>query len=198
MKNILVAMSLLCFSSAAHAQQFELGANAGLVYRIKTENNGITQPSATFPFTAIKGMVNHKRWQVGLGVGYSRESHQGMLPSLGGRAWPTSTHEDQVPLQLFANHVYNSRKTQLYYGLSAGIVVASSTTINTATGDVMSPRHNGYNFLSVGPQVGGTRYVSKHLGINAEIKANANIFTDAPIAYSNAALTFGAGIRYRL
>ncbi len=221
MKKLLLSLFASTLVATSFAQNVELGINGGIMTNMApSTTNGIlgilnkTNPFIYAPNVAIKLMNSPKKWQFGLSLEYRQFTYreiilngnilQGMhldnLHDLTKDEYHTQIKRPgYVPLKGFINRKFTLNKLELYAGVSAGLGVVVH---NKATNEVYYDNSiDGYAAI-VGLQTGATYYITRRIGINAELAADYTTFMlhdyDV-ISYSYSTWAFPAtvGVRYK-
>lgn len=183
MKPILfTAIAVLAFNTT-FAQKWELGLNGGIVWNTLPsyiEKTEYTAPSKLSLMGNVKLMRNFKKWQVGLSVSAMQLTYINKMQFwLEDMSTPFSEEpfgdkvvmaNPAVPVTLFVNRKVDFKRVELYGGLSAGYVYLSQR-IKYFTGATFQTYHNTGSGYTIGAQLGGTYYITRHIGLNGELSA---------------------------
>jgi hypothetical protein len=214
MKPILLSAFALLLVQTASAQKIEFGANGGISYN--TAPQVYTQGAEAYvnrkaSELTLAGSIEAKyirhAWEYGVKVEYRELSYQeqplfwllnqylpmGIGPVDYNKA---DIAKPAIPVKLFVNRRVNFHRLETYGGLSGGFVfVTNSHDPNFSTG--YEKRINGAGYC-LGLQIGGTYFVSKHIGVNAEISADYMNLTAEHNNYRLLACLPSLGVRYKL
>lgn len=198
MKNLVLIAIATALSLQANAQKIELGANVGGNFSCSPPVNNFS------PDISIKAAYNiNKHLQAGISSSVHSQAYEITYDMSWWENYPRFRYTPGSvavnSIKAFVNAKQQVGKTILYAGLSGGYVMALHRReyyINERPG-------NGY---TVGAQAGATFYVTKKLGINAELGANyINMWGDGDFSRNEAhthlsAFNFPAtvGIRYNI
>ena len=221
MKKFLLSLLVSYLVGPSFAQNVELGINGGIMTNMApSTTNGIlgilneTNPFIYAPNVAIKLMNSPKKWKFGLSLEYRQFTYreiilngnilQGMhLDNL--RPLTKDEYHTQikrpgyVPLKGLINRKVTFDKLELYVGVSAGLgVVIHNKPTNEVNYD---NSFNGYAAL-FGLQTGATYYITKRIGLNAELAADYTSFmlhkSDISYSYTSWAFPATVGVRYKI
>lgn len=189
MKCLFLSALLFAIATIVFAQKFEIGLNGGI------GNNTVPTISDTYPFNShkkappasavglLKLAYNYKKWKFGIEADYINLSCEfvqaqyylinGQLVQLySGKTVNATLGNPALPVKLFANRRIAFKHLETYYGISAGYVFLRNGFIPLATEwSPVSPSNYGHG-LCAGLQIGGTYFISKHFGLNAELQGN--------------------------
>ena len=217
MKPTLFILALF-ITTCVSAQKYEFGFNGGINYTTKVENVEYNptiygQPAKPFstPLTAsIKLLRNHMNWQYGVSIEVSEAEYKVIPPIhytciLRYSPSPYDYHpyyglyrSKYYPVKFLLNRKFKSGSFQNYAGINAGYVFLSKA--GSTDLDMVLPfvRENYYG-LTTGLQVGTTKYIGHHFGINAEFDANYLRFRQGFHYLTNFfTYSFNMGVRYRI
>ncbi len=224
MKKTIIAI-LVCAAATANAQKFEIGFNGGIgmntnlksawhKYSVPSEY----QPFPFLPVLSVKGIYNHKLWQYGLSLEYRRVAYlqkdfkavdlypqPTLLPGtcyeyFGPYRYIAIGSTPVIPVKIFVNRKIKLHRFETYAGLSAGyLFIENSHRKFHINLESMTPNNNGYNALSVGVQAGTTYFLTKRLGLNAEMTGDYLRFHSLNyIPVQMFSFPLSAGICYKL
>jgi hypothetical protein len=226
MKALFFSLAAFFAVTPAFAQKFEFGLNGGIGFNTApkignafpayiSENE---KPSSQSFTASAKGCYNYYKWQFGiesdvvnLSYSYTEHARHVYYPSYfkGYKGndiyYPGGTTEvnlaaPAIPVKFFVNRVIKLNKFQLYYGISAGCVfVTNSKIVVPLVGNYYPASANvSGRGSSVGVRTGGTYFISKHVGINAELAADYMYLNIANVKYKLYSTPATFGIRYKL
>ncbi len=230
MKKISIIIAFCFLITISQAQVFEVGINRGV--------SNTSQPNESL-YNGDKGKWSYatdlnlhmnfsERWQAGFSIGMTKWERTGNLLltaayniNLGSRKVNYLYAKRAVSIAFQGNHVipFKERyedfvRSNLYFGLSAGVVVTGNdgnitytkTNPNTPSEFTYISEFNyqsGYGTL-LGVQVGYTYYFGEHLGINLEFAPKITWVKTVDPKYNNANDTYNLfyfpttiGIHYR-
>jgi hypothetical protein len=167
MKSILILLALCC-SIQALAQQIEAGANAG---------GAFSSIPGFGPYFNVKGLIDLKKIQIGLGADYIGFIENNDLIYTTGNSSElvknNATTHHLVPQVIF-NVKWNRPKSILYIGVNGGYMNRMARTY-TLRRDLQneividqSP-FKTYQGFSIGGQLGVTANTKRRLRLNAEV-----------------------------
>ena len=212
MKKHLSVLLLALLGTIAHAQNFELGANAGATKGnslsdfhsspiIEEEVGRIRQSDEIAPYLSLKGIYNIKKWQVGVTVAYSETKIDYFIPGGNLSDYNAKRVESFFPVQVSLAHKFVFHHIEAYGGLSTGYMFTGSGIFGLSKSN---SDHNTFRYNYIGGiQIGATYFITKKIGINIELAGNyIHINTDEPDTQysSNHFFTMVTclGIRYKL
>lgn len=211
MKKTLLSICILLFAAITlYAQKFELGLNAGVQHNghlrnLPTHGPVMLEPQMSItPALSLKGIYNHKNWQLGLSIDYRKLNFaHTTLPQDGDFMTcilpPTTTGSiTYMPVSALVNRKFSLKKLDLYGGASVGYapIWASEGKYGDMPQKFSFANKGG---LCCGIQCGGNYRVNNRIAINAEVGANYIHFKqdkfDPSYTFSIPATL---GFRYRL
>lgn len=222
MKPIILTAIACITISAAYAQKWELGTDGGVVFNSVpsyTNATSLIRPSKLSLIGDVKLIRNFKKWQLGIEGSALRLTYinNGFYWPLTNEyiPGPLTTNSDYktiilanpaVPVTIFANKIFiNKNRLQVYAGLSVGYTYLSQT-FSYPSNFYLVHIHNEGDGYTFGFHMGGTYYLTKHIGLNGEIDAdyihlhysNWNGFNSNVHSYHVFAFPATLGIRYRI
>ena len=212
MKKILLSAMTICGAMMLHAQQLEVGVNGGKGFNSKpsftSESNYAvySQPqkhSVWSDVGSVKLLMNHQKWQFGAELGTRQLSYQRtayafiILPEAKMPYQTIYISKAAYTAKGFANRKVTTGKFESYAGVSVGYVLATKNEDALALAEEYYDHVNGNGFAA-GAQLGTTYFVTKHLGINAEVGADYMIITLGGATYNLFAFPATIGVRYKL
>jgi len=209
MKSILFCIGMMSTASL-FAQKVEIGLNGGIGFNTNpniTADGHYSFPdgksSRISPVAAVKAMLNRNKWQYGIQVDYRKLSYQALpLFAFGGVSEPAHTatvyiSKAAIPFKAFINRKITYGRLETYAGISAGCWLATKCEDPEALLPDYFDHVNGNGF-SVGLQGGGTYYITKRMGVNAEVNGDLLWLTVGAASYRLIDFLVILGIRYRL
>ncbi len=221
MKPIFLIAIAFFVINTSFAQKWELGTDGGVVFNTIpsfTNATSLIRPSKLSLTGDVKLIRNFKKWQLGIEGSALRLTYinNGVyLPLTNDNIpGPFSKNSDYktiilanpaVPVTIFANKIFiHKNQLQMYAGLSAGYAYLSQT-FSYPSNFYFVHVHNEGDGYTFGFHVGGTYYLTKHIGLNGEIDANYihlhyskwNGFNENVHSYYVFAFPATLGIRYR-
>lgn len=210
MRSTLFAIAIMASAATVKAQKFEFGLSGGVAsYSVHDNYMGIAyqdfkhfQSAVVAPIAGLKAIYNTGKYQVGLGVEGSSFSYKCIrYPEAGPFMSPMPVVQFktlEMPVSLFANRVIKARAFVLYGGLSVQYIVS-----NTQPKVIYPPAmENGGNIansrIGGAAQAGATWFVTKHLGINAEVAAQYSRPAAGPLDKNKVIVPAMLGIHYKL
>jgi hypothetical protein len=210
MKDIIFSILILSATASSFAQKFELGINGGLAhYNIHDSPQGFDylnftgfQSSVIAPSISLKGMYIYKHYRFGIDAGYRVLTYKYIRePEAGWIFLATTTNKTtirEIPMNIFVNRTVTFNRLEVYGGFSAGyVLVDAKTEVLSPAGWPGSGRHSDGR-LTGGIQAGATFFVTKRLGINAEVQGVYNNFPAGPLDHNTISVPVSIGIRYKL
>lgn len=211
MKKTLLSICILLFAAITlYAQKFELGLNAGAQHSGYIRNlpmHGtviLASHKSVTPALSLKGIYNHKKWQLGLAIDYRKLNFAYTAITQEGN-WMTCILPDPntgsityTPVSVLVNRKFSLKKLDLYGGASIGYapIWASEGKFGDMPQKFSLANMGG---LCCGIQCGGNYRVNNRIAINAEVGANYIHFKqdkfDPSYTFSIPATL---GFRYRL
>jgi hypothetical protein len=223
MKISLLSILLLLFSVRAAAQHFEFGLNGGMVSNsvqnpdnnlvsntnIAPENYTKFQSSVVSPMVSASAMYDSKHYQYGIAVENYTINYKGSTYHyyyLAGSLFVENTlvqYKDQEqPLKLFVNRVFRFKRLAAYGGLAAEYIWSKTTAQvpgqpTNVMPELIPEEHN--DRLAADVHVGATYFVTKHIGINAEMACVYNhLPSGSPLCKRSFLFPGTLGVRYQL
>ena len=216
MKPSLFILALF-ITSFVNAQKYEFGFNGGINYTSSLRNltpyTFIENPSGatlSHPLTlSLKLLRNHNKWQYGVALESGEAKYKYQFVHFEYSSYYNPFQDDippiygvsvanYYPVKFILNRKFKTGNYKGYAGLNAGYVFIPMIGSNNK--EMVQPfNDNNYYGLCAGLQVGTTRYISRHIGINAEFDANYLQFRQGRgslLSFNTYSLNFG--IRYRL
>jgi hypothetical protein len=192
-------LCLLLLPLLSVAQKYEIGLNGGVapnsIFHVNTAYTEPLKPNAALTNFSAKFAFNHKCWQLGLAIDYRklRENYIDwrLFPGPGWSDNNVSQTITKAPVILFANRKLTLGRIESYAGLSAGYVLGHL--------DYFAPfdNSNGGGY-AIGAQAGASWFVTKHVGINAEVGVDyIHLINDVNVSYVFS-YPLMIGVRYRL
>ena len=218
MKSIFLSVFALFIAGTLSAQNFEFGLNAGeglntvpLFHTTPANETSLSRSAATSAFS-IKAMYVLPHWQIGISAERINLSYRfmyplppvvnnGIYPDEGG--YFNSENKIQIaapaiPLKLFLNRVITCYNFEAYFGLNLGYVFSPDLRWGeNAPGTSMVALSSYGDGPLAGAQVGATVFVTKHLGINAELSGDYISFNEGATNIKLAAFQSTLGVRYK-
>lgn len=176
--------------------------------------------SSTGPVVSLKAMRVTDHWKYGLFVDYSKYAYEvvwgGQIICYGVPSGMTNAEWEELeearrksqeatygrktisclPVKAFANRVFVRKKhMEVYGGLSIGYIFITKT--ETPQTEAFSFKNNGNIGYLGGLQLGATYFISKHIGVNAEVNADYMNITSGPSNFTviTVPVTIGARIK---
>jgi len=211
MRSLFLFLFAFSGTIAAFGQNFQIGLNGGIGYNTAP---GIISESSIAPVSqkhsdvsslaAIKAMLDHNKWQYGIqaaNMQLSYKAHENGV-FMPGTGYPISTtsvfiSKEAIPVKLFVNRKIAFQHLETYAGISAGYVLAKDCQDPAALAEEYYNHVNGNGF-SAGLQIGGTYFITKRIGVNAEIGGDYMAITIGAATYKLYEFPATVGIRYRL
>jgi hypothetical protein len=227
MKAIFFSTLLLFIAAVSFAQKFEIGVNGGAAISNVVSSKSLPEGEGTvskewplidIPSVSVKAMLTRNLWKYGISIDYSVFSYRVPRSSaIIDRVFSPGTNIDEfyeqlrkhdeatygtktisyIPVKLFANRTFARNKhREIYGGLSAGyIFIVKTETPQTASSSFKNNHTAGY---SAGLQFGATYFVSKRIGINAEINGDYMNITSGQSNFTVITIPVTLGVRYKL
>lgn len=212
MKPILFAIAALITFNTTYAQKWELGLNGGITWNTLpsfVEKTEYTGHSGLSLMGGVKVMRNSPKWQVGLSISAMQLTYinkmQFWLEDMSNPFTEESFGDKVVvanpaiPITLLVNRIVKINKLEMYGGLSAGYVYLSQR-YKYFNGAGFRTYHNTGSGYTIGAQLGGTYYITRHIGLNGELNAaymQLSLKNDYIDTFHLWAFPATLGIRYR-
>ena len=212
MKKIFFLIAVLLAATCSFAQKFELGLNGGLVsHSVHTvySAGGVQdfarfQTRITSPVVSLKGMYVTKHYQCGIRADYTiliyKSQDYPEMPH--GLVTPISRQyrTREVLAALFVNRVFHFHKFAATAGFSAGYVFSNTS------GKIIDPPSWGDGYMKLASQntltaalnVDATYFVTKRIGVNAELSGELCNYPTGPLDKNLIAFPVTLGVRYKL
>ena len=201
MKSSFLSILFSILAAISVAQNFELGLNADLadysVHNIYSKGvyNNVTlyQSSVIAVPLSASVLYNYKKFQFGAAIETSTINYKSRYqPDFGILPYITLNNRvHETPVKLFANKLLHFKKIEGYVGLS-GLY----NFLKSAGNEFVQTSHT--SSIGFGAQAGATYFISKHIGLNAEISGRSNNFPAGPLDKNIITVPVTIGFRYKL
>jgi len=225
MKPFILSLAAVFIFCSSYAQHFEVGVNGGVAFNQPMQYSKYVTPweGKHLKYSkdeSIRLVYSSKKWQYGLSVDEMKASYRigyiygDLYLAAGATQLPPSTityligsEYKYYPVKLFVNRKVVIGKFELYGGLSCGYVFFPSLKkeqglIPPSFSDRAGARNpfnkDGFWGLSAGAQVGGTYFITKHIGVNIEAAADYINFRTGDYTSHLLTVPVTAGVRFRL
>jgi hypothetical protein len=116
--------------------------------------------------------------------------------------YPSVQYKDrEEPVKLLANRLFRFKRLVAYGGVAAQYIFSRTTgsIVSPGWAEPVAPPDKSDNRLAADLHVGATYYVTRHIGINAEVAATYNnLPSDSPFSGNVFSYPVTLGVRYRL
>ena len=211
MKKSFLAILLSALAATASAQNFEFGLNGGLAnYTVHNVYEGSSyqdfnhfQSSIVSTVMSLQAMYLFKNYQVGIAIESNTLSYKSIVRPdipIGFELFPVFQYTDhQTPVKLFINRVFKFKKLEAYGGLSAEyIFTKNQSKIIAPPSPANEQTTQNTTRLAGALQAGATYFITKHIGINAEVAGEYNNFPAGTLDKNIFSVPVTLGVRYKL
>jgi hypothetical protein len=203
MKKLLSA-ALLLLTVPVYAQHFEAGISGGVVknslHNVWFGSNNFDdftyfQSSVITPIVTVKVIYVSKYYQLGIDAGCRTlffKNHEYIKYDV----ITYQTTNNDLPVKLFLNRRLCFKHIDVYGGIYGAYIINHSHKQNTIIpGDVYNQHDNR---LAAGLQIGATYFITKHVGINAEVSIEHNNYPSGPLDNNKFSFPVSLSLRYRI
>ena len=216
MKSLLLFAIALITTTTLSAQNFQIGVYAGIC----SNTSPVITPIPTFEAVtgsrnstafSLKAMYSCHQWEYGISADYRHLSYQSTayvpaptpgMYQLDGPQNPrtqVTIAGPAIPLRSFVNRVFKFGRFHPYVGVAAGYVFVTPVLKvgeNAPATSLVALSHKG-DGVSAGVQLGGTYFITRHLGFNVDFNGDYTVLNIGVRNYRLFAFPATAGIRYK-